>query len=157
MPTSLTGASSSRSASLPAFSDQYRKSGFWEKGEGLLIIAGDDDGILGHIEFFETVNYLDEIELSYIIYSQDDAGRGIATEAVTLLCGYLFDAKKINRIRLVIHPDNQPSRRVAEKAGFSYEGLARGAWYHRGRNHDVEVWSLLRAEHAGALPSNTSS
>ncbi len=73
----------------------------------MLIIAGEDDSILGHIEFFETVNYLDEIELSYILYSPDDAGRGIATEAVTLLSGYLFDAKKINRIRLVIHPDNQ--------------------------------------------------
>ena len=56
--------------SLPTFQDQYRKSGFWERGEGLLIIAGDDDGILGHIEFFETVSYLDEIELSYIIYSR---------------------------------------------------------------------------------------
>jgi RimJ/RimL family protein N-acetyltransferase len=143
--------------SLPTFQEQFRKSGFWEKTEGMLIIAGEGDSILGHIEFFETVNYLDEIELSYIIYSPDDAGRGIATEAVTLLSGYLFDAKKINRIRLVIHPDNRASRRVAEKAGFTYEGVARGAWYHQGRNHDVEVWSLLRAEHAGALAPSTSS
>ena len=103
--------------SLPTFQEQFRRSGSWEKTEGMLIIAGEGDSILGHIEFFETVNYLDEIELSYIIYSPDDAGRGIATEAMTLLSGYLFDAKKINRIRLVIHPDNQASRRVAEKAG----------------------------------------
>ena len=142
--------------SLPTFQQQFRKSGFWDKTEGMLIIAGEGDRILGHIEFFETVNYLDEIELSYIIYSPDDAGRGIATEAVTLLSGYLFDAKKINRIRLVIHPDNQASRRVAEKAGFTYEGVARGAWYHQGRNHDVEVWSRLRSEHAGASPSTMS-
>jgi len=131
----------------PAFQDQYQKSGFWEEMEGTLIIDGEGGSILGHIEFFETVSYLDELELSYVLYSRDHAGRGIATEAVRLLSGYLFGRKKINRIRLVIHPDNQASRRVAEKAGFTCEGVARGAWYHRGRNHDVEVWSLLRAEH----------
>ena len=137
--------------SLPTFQEQFRKSGFWEKTEGMLIIAGEGDGVLGHVEFFETVNYLDEIELSYIIYSPDDAGRGIATEAVTLLSGYLFDAKKINRIRLVIHPDNQASRRVAEKAGFTYEGVARGASYTRVATTMSRCGRDSGSEHAGAL------
>ncbi len=65
---------------------------------------------------------------------------------MNLLVGYLFDRKKVNRLRLIIHPGNTASKRVAEKAGFTLEGLARGAWWHRGQNHDVEVWSLLRAE-----------
>ncbi len=136
--------------SLPVFRERYQKSGFWEGSEGTLIIADDSDSMLGHIEFFETVNYLDEMELSYILYSRESASRGIATEAVTLLSGFLFAGKKVNRLRLVIHPDNQASRRVAEKAGFTCEGVARGAWYHQGRNHDVEVWSLLRAEYGAS-------
>ncbi|MEO5919520.1 MAG: GNAT family protein, partial [Pseudolysinimonas sp.] len=65
-------------------------------------------------------------------------------EAVELLCDHLFALTKSNRIRLVIHPANEASKRVADKSGFSYEGIARGAWYHEGRNHDVEVWSILR-------------
>jgi ribosomal-protein-alanine N-acetyltransferase len=131
----------------PTFREKYQKTGFLEPKEGMLIIAGDDDVILGHIEFFETVSYLDEIEIGYILYSQEQAGRGIATEAVKLLSDYLFGRTKVNRIRLVIHPGNMASRRVAEKAGFTREGVARGAWYHRGSNHDVEIWALLRAEH----------
>ena len=38
------------------------------------------------------------------------------------------------------------SRRVAEKAGYSLEGVMRGAWHHRGANHDVEVWARLRTD-----------
>jgi RimJ/RimL family protein N-acetyltransferase len=136
---------------LPRLVARYGESGLWSPKEGMLVITDlDDTEILGHIEFFETVPYLDELELSYILYSAEHRGRGIVTEAVRLLTGYLFDRTKGNRIRLVIHPDNVASRRVAEKAGYTLEGVARGAWYHRGRHHDVEVWAMLRAEQEAA-------
>lgn len=137
--------------SLPTLMARFAESGLWRPTEGVLVITDlGDTQILGHIEFFGTVAYLDELELSYILYSAEHRGRGIATEAVRLLTGYLFDRTRGNRIRLVIHPDNGASRRVAEKAGYTLEGVARGAWYHRGRNHDVEVWARVRAEHAAA-------
>ncbi|MGH3361625.1 MAG: GNAT family N-acetyltransferase [Nocardioides sp.] len=129
---------------------EYDQSGLWSRDEGVLVITDPGDSILGHIEFFQTVAYLDEIELSYILYSPDHRGRGIATQAVRLLTAYLFDRLKVNRLRLVIHPDNAASRRVAEKSGYVLEGVARGAWYHRGHHHDVEIWAVLRSEH---LPS----
>lgn len=133
--------------SEPVFKRRFQETGFWEKNDGMLLIIGDGDQILGHIEFFQTVSYLDELELSYHIYNRDYDGKGAATEAVKLMTGYLFDRMKANRIRLIIHPDNAASKRVAEKSGFQSEGVARGAWFHRGRNHDVEVFSLLREEH----------
>ena len=126
---------------------EYGESGLWSRDEGVLVITDDVDTILGHIEFFPTVAYLDEIELSYILYSSAHRGGGIATQAVRLLTGYLFNRLKVNRIRLVIHPDNTASRRVAEKSGYTLEGVARGAWYHRGHNQDVEIWAVLRSEH----------
>ena len=132
--------------SLASLAQRYRESGFWSPREGLLLITDHDGELLGHVEFFETVAYLDELELSYLLYSAEHRGRGAATEAVRLLTGYLFDRTKTNRIRLVIHPGNLASRRVAEKAGYTLEGVARGAWYHRGDNHDVEIWAVLRAE-----------
>ena len=136
---------------LPTLVARFGESGLWRPDEGLLVITDLlDREILGHIEFFATVPYLDELELSYILYSAERRGRGIVTEAVRLLTAYLFDRTKGNRIRLVIHPDNAASRRVAEKAGYTLEGVARGAWYHRGRNHDVEVWAILRVEHDAA-------
>lgn len=132
--------------SEPAFKQRYQQDGFWGKDDGMLLIVDREDQIVGHIEFFATVPYLDEYELSYQLYARDQYGKGYTTEAVKLLVDYLFGRKKINRIRLVIHPDNAASRRVAEKCGFTHEGTARGAWFHQGKNHDVEIYSLLRGE-----------
>jgi ribosomal-protein-alanine N-acetyltransferase len=133
----------------PAFRKQFQETGFWSKEEGMLVIVSPKDEILGHIEFFKTVNYLDEFELSYQVYAPEQRGKGVATEAVNLLVRYLFEAKRVNRIRLVIHPDNLASRRLAEKCGFRHEGTARGAWYHQGAHRDVEIYAILHTEVLG--------
>jgi RimJ/RimL family protein N-acetyltransferase len=132
--------------SAPRFRRQFNESGFWAEDDGMLVIVDKDDAIVGHIEFFQTVKYLDELELSYQIYGSANRGKGIASEAVRLMTRYLFERRKNNRIRLIIHPDNKASRRVAEKTGYQYEGIARGAWFNRGKNHDVAVYSALREE-----------
>jgi RimJ/RimL family protein N-acetyltransferase len=129
--------------SQPAFRKQFQETGFWGKDDGTLIMVSPQDEILGHIEFFKTVNYLDEYELAYLVYSTEQRGKGVTTEAVNLLVRYLFETKRVNRIRLVIHPDNRASRRVAEKCGFKHEGTARGAWYNRGKHQDVEIYAIL--------------
>ncbi|MEP7359831.1 MAG: GNAT family protein [Anaerolineales bacterium] len=132
--------------SQPAFRKQFEETGFWTKDDGMLLIASPEAELLGHIEFFKTVNYLDEYELSYQIYTLQHRGQGLATEAINLLVRYLFETKQVNRIRLVIHPDNRASRRLAEKCGFQHEGTARGAWYHRGRHQDVEIYAILHED-----------
>ncbi len=127
----------------PTFRNRFQEDGFWGKEDGMLVMVSPAGEILGHIEFFKTVNYLDEYELSYQVYASESWGKGITTEAVTLLVRYLFETKRMNRIRLVIHPGNMASRRVAEKCGFRHEGTARGAWYNNGRHHDVEIYAIL--------------
>jgi [ribosomal protein S5]-alanine N-acetyltransferase len=133
-------------AARPAFFRRARDTGFWNPDDGMLVIASPDDRILGHIEFFKTVAYLDEYELSYQVYATPDRRRGAATQAVLLLTRYLFETKRVNRIRLIIHPDNATSRRLAERCGFRHEGTARGAWFHRGTHHDVEVYAVVRSD-----------
>ncbi len=130
--------------SEPAFRKQFAEGGFWQKEEGLLVIAAPDDEIVGHIEFFKPVSYWDAFELSYQLYDERAAGRGYVTEAVQLLVDYLFATKKQHRIHLVIVPENAASRRIAEKCGFVLEGIVRGAFFNAGRNHDVVLYSLLR-------------
>src|SRR5690606_30703123 len=97
------------------FVKEFHESGFWTKHDGMLVITTPDDRVIGHIEFFKTVNYLAEYELSYILYTTEHRRQGATTEAVTLMVRYLFETKPINRIRLVIHPGNAASRRIAEK------------------------------------------
>lgn len=130
----------------PQFYKRFQESGFWNKEDGMLIIFSANGEMLGHIEFFKTVDYLDEYELSYQVYATEMRGKGVASEAVRLLVCYLFENKRVNRIRLVIHPDNVASRRLAEKCGFRHEGIARGAWYHKGVHQDVEVYAVLHED-----------
>ena len=136
--------------SQPAFLKEFQETGFWSKEDGMLVIVSPKDDIIGHIEFFKTVNYLDEFELSYVVYVVDQRGKGVATEAVNLLVRYLFESKRVNRIRLVIHPENRASRGLAEKCGFRHEGTARGAWYNKGKHQDVEIYAILHDDVIGA-------
>jgi [ribosomal protein S5]-alanine N-acetyltransferase len=136
------------------FRRRFEDKGFWDKDEGLLVIVDAAEKMVGHIEFFKTVNYLDELELSYQIYEPADRGHGYATEAVNLFVQYLFGCLTMNRLRLIIHPENSASRRVAEKCGFTHESTARCAWYHLGRNQDVEVYAILRHEVKPGYRSN---
>lgn len=133
-------------ASQPSFTKQFHETGLWGRDDGLLVIVDPDDRIIGHIEFYKTVSYLAEYELSYIVYAPELRGQGVTTEAVTLMVRYLFETKPINRIRLVIHPGNTASRRIAEKCGFRHEGTARGAWYNKGSYQDVEIYAILHGE-----------
>lgn len=133
----------------PAFHKQFQETGFWGKDDGMLVMVSPSNEIVGHIEFFKTVNYLDEYELSYQVYNLEHRSKGLTTEAVNLLVRYLFETKRVNRIRLIIHPDNGASRRLAEKCGFQHEGTARGAWYHKGKHQDVEVYAILQEDVIG--------
>ena len=132
--------------SEPALRAQYAKNGFWDRDEGMLLIANHDGDLVGEIEYFPITHYLQGYEISYQLFGEQHAGRGYTTEGVNLLVGYLFGAKRVNRMQLNIHPGNAASKRVAEKCGFTFEGMMRGCWFHRGQYHDLEIWSLLRDE-----------
>jgi ribosomal-protein-alanine N-acetyltransferase len=129
--------------SEPTFRKQFAETGFWTREEGTLLITTGDSRIVGSIEFFPTVRYLSEVELSYQLFDRADDGQGYVSEAVGLLVRYLFENKALNRIRLIIHPDNAGSQRVAEKNGFQREGMMRGAFLSDGRYRDVQLWSIV--------------
>jgi RimJ/RimL family protein N-acetyltransferase len=128
------------------FRRDFAEHGLWQQHEGLLLIESPDGEIAGHIEFFRPVNYWDAFELSYLLYDDRFAGRGWVTEAVQLLVDYLFGTKKEHRIQLVIVPENAASIRVAQKCGFTREGIARGAFFNDGRSQDLLLYSLLRTD-----------
>jgi RimJ/RimL family protein N-acetyltransferase len=114
----------------------------------MLLMVDDAGEIVGEIEYFPIINYLQGYEISYQLFGAQHAGKGYTTEAVNLLVQYLFGRKRVNRMQLNIHPDNAASKKVAEKCGFSIEGIMRGCWFHQGEFHDLEIWSLLRDEAA---------
>lgn len=50
------------------------------------------------------------------------ANRGFTTQAVEILTQYAFAELKLHRLEINLRPENASSRRVAEKAGYIFEG-----------------------------------
>lgn len=50
------------------------------------------------------------------------ANLGIVTEAVRTMTEFAFSVLELHRIEINIRPENIASRRVAEKAGYTFEG-----------------------------------
>jgi ribosomal-protein-alanine N-acetyltransferase len=73
-------------------------------------------------------------------------GRGVTTRAVRLLCNWLFEDLRLARIQLLAEPDNVASWRVAERVGFTREGLLRSWTEMKGRRRDFYIYSLLPGE-----------
>jgi RimJ/RimL family protein N-acetyltransferase len=73
-------------------------------------------------------------------------GRGFTAEALRLLCVWAFDDLGLRRVELVVDPANAGSRRVAERAGFTAEGVLRQRSIHRGVPVDDVVYGLLAGD-----------
>jgi RimJ/RimL family protein N-acetyltransferase len=112
-----------------------------------LAIADDQtEAFLGEIVLFLRTPEAAEVDIGEIAYvvAPNARGRGIASGAVTLLSAWAFERLGLARLQLSIRPDNVASRRVAEKAGYSYEGTLRSAKLIRGTRVDSAVYGLLR-------------
>ena len=70
-------------------------------------------------------------------------GRGLATAALRLIARWTFTELPVARLQLTTHLDNPGSQRVAEKAGFTREGVLRAWADQRGERPDLVMWSLL--------------
>lgn len=62
------------------------------------------------------------IELAYRFHKKF-WGQGYATECANVLLDWGFTHHQLNKIVAFVHPDNNNSRRVLEKAGMMYQGM----------------------------------
>lgn len=110
---------------------------------------------VGNISFW-TVSKLGKIaEIGYWVRSQD-TGRGICTEAVQLLLEEAFNSLGYHKVVLRIAVGNDASDRVAEKLGFTREGVLREELLIRGNWVDHSLWSLLDREYRSARRSGAT-
>ena len=89
---------------------------------------------------------------------EDARGRGVTTRALVLVSALAFE-QGAARVQLRADVENEPSRRVAEKAGFTAEGVLRDAhWNPRlGRRQSWVMYSLLPAEAPRRSPTPPGS
>lgn len=96
----------------------------WEEGTWapLGIVEAPTDRVVGGVVLRLAGDGVAEV--AYFLHSSA-RGRGLATRAVRLICRWGFDELGLCRIELRAHPENVASHRVAERAGFTLEGVER--------------------------------
>ncbi len=70
-------------------------------------------------------------------------GRGIITEALTLVTADVFERLNILRLFALPFADNLASRRVLEKAGYGCEGIMRSSSVKYGRPRDQALYARV--------------
>lgn len=79
-------------------------------------------------------------------------GKGLTSDALRVITRWFLFDRGAARVELVVEPANVGSKRVAEAAGFTAEGVLRQRLLLRGRRADVVMYSMLATDPAVAAP-----
>lgn len=86
------------------------------------------------------------IEIGNICWGPAMARRPAATEAFFLLARHVFDDLGYRRYEWKCNDRNEPSKRAAERFGFSFEGVFRQHMIVKGENRDTAWFSIVDHE-----------
>lgn len=103
-----------------------------------------------------------QVEVAAVIYARSMQRTRAATEAIHLLMRHAFEELGYRRFEWKCDSLNEPSRRAADRLGFTYEGRFRQHMITKGRSRDTDwysvtdtEWPAVRAEHERWLdPAN---
>ncbi len=115
--------------SLGAFTSREQTVAFirkvmdWEQAgipSQFAVVRRDEDAVIGYCGFLHHLELPNEVEIGYRL-DPEYWNRGLITEAARAVRDHGFRDRQLSRVISLIHPDNVPSRRVAEKNGMSVE------------------------------------
>ena len=86
------------------------------------------------------------IEIGHIWFAPSLQRTRQATEAIYLMARHSFDDLGYRRLEWKCDALNEPSRRAAERFGFTFEGVFRQHLVVKGRNRDTAWFSILDGE-----------
>lgn len=101
---------------------------------------------LGTMSFLRIDENNGVIEVGNIMYSDKLKQTRIATEAQYLFAKYIFDDLGYRRFEWKCDSLNEPSKKAAERLGFSYDGLFKNAVIYKNRNRDTAWYSIIDSE-----------
>ncbi|MGC4816214.1 GNAT family N-acetyltransferase [Micromonospora sp. DT63] len=113
-------------------------------------IVGDDDRPVGQTGLRDVLLTEGSAQVSYWLLPAA-RGRGIATEALGALTRWSFTRAGLHRLALHHSTANGASCRVATRAGFAVEGVARGSVRHADGWHDMHQHARLRTDGPPAI------
>ncbi|KQV37541.1 MULTISPECIES: GNAT family protein [unclassified Rhizobium] len=86
------------------------------------------------------------IEIGNILWGPAIARTRMATEALYLFASYAFDRLGYRRFEWKCNNLNAPSKRAAERFGFTFEGVFRQHMVTKGGNRDTAWFSIIDGE-----------
>jgi RimJ/RimL family protein N-acetyltransferase len=118
-------------------------------------VVDDGDALLGSVSLHSIDRLANEAQIGYWT-APGARGRGVAAVATDAVCRWGFGALPIDRIELCHAVENAASGRVAEKAGFTFEGRLRRSYrYGDGVKHDELLWARLSDDPPPPLSSRS--
>jgi ribosomal-protein-serine acetyltransferase len=105
--------------------------GIWQDGQ-----------MVGGMLFFPLERPPRSTEIGYWL-GESAAGHGLMSRAVRAMLSLAFDELQINRVALQAEVDNARSCALAERLGFSFEGVRRKSWVNQGRLVDMAGYAML--------------
>ncbi len=82
------------------------------------------------------------IEIGHILWGPAIARTRVVTEALYLSAHYVFDTLGYRRFEWKCHNLNEPSKRAAQRFGFTFEGVFRQHMVTKGRNRDTAWFAM---------------
>jgi RimJ/RimL family protein N-acetyltransferase len=123
--------------------EQARRRG--EQIEFALVEPHNDDAMLGGGSLNGISAEQGRAAIGYWL-APSARGRGVATHAVRLIARWAFGDLQLARLELTCGPDNRASQRVAERCGFTREGVLRSHIPFKSSRRDSVIFSLLPGE-----------
>lgn len=110
------------------------------------IVGLPDERPLGMCAYMRITPESGVVEIGHIWFAPELQRTTAATEAIFLLARRVFDEFGYRRLEWKCNSLNAPSRRAAERFGFTFEGVFRNHLVVKGRNRDTAWFSLIEEE-----------
>lgn len=110
------------------------------------IIKTDTNQHIGNIKLGPINQHHNHADISYFIGEKTLWQKGIATEAVRLICEFGFEELKLHRIEAGTYSTAIGSWHILEKVGFKREGVFRNQVMSEGNYIDVFRYGILKDE-----------
>ena len=112
----------------------------------LSIVDNDTNELIGMTGLLNIDRINHHAQLYITIGNKKYRGRRLPDEVIPLVLEYGFTELELKKIYLYTLPNNERGRHVYERSGFQLDGILRQQVYCRGKQQDLYVHSILKAE-----------
>ena len=109
------------------------------------IVKKEDNRLVGKVAYFDFNTQNRSAEIGIII-DPDEREKGYASEAVFLLCKYLFRQRGLNKVYAQTAEFNKGAINLLKSLEFKKDGILRDHYFFEGEFHNGLIYSILLYE-----------